>query len=104
MPLQVVCNYCFSSSAKELAHQFGTLTDVEQPRKAPYRSRATRTERKGKFFCTKETTCIWEGLLGRTMCWGTGREKKEDEKLVGEEKIIFWLYFNFFFSLLAFLF
>ena len=35
------------------------------------------------------------------MCWGTGREKKEDEKLVEEEKMIFCLYFNFFF-LLAF--
>lgn len=29
---------------------------------------------------------------------GTGREEKEDEKLVGEEKIVFWLYFINFFS------
>lgn len=29
------------------------------------------------------------------MCWDTGREKKKDEKLVGEEKNIFWLYFDF---------
>lgn len=29
------------------------------------------------------------------MCWGTGGEEKEDEKLVGEEKIIFWPYFFF---------
>ena len=98
MPLQVVCNYCFSSPAKELPHQFGTLTDVEQPRKAPYGSKATRTKRRGKFLCTKETACICEGLLGRAMCWGTGREKKEDEKLVEEEQMIFCLYFNFFFS------
>lgn len=39
MPLQVLCNYCFSSPTKELAHQFGTLTDFELPRLTSWEER-----------------------------------------------------------------
>lgn len=68
---QVVCNYCFSSPTKELAHQFGTFTMSRK---------ATRTGKRGKFLCTKEIACICEGLLEREMCWRTGREKNEHER------------------------
>lgn len=86
--VQVVCNYCFSSPTKELAHQFGTFT---------VSSKATRTGKRGKFLCTKEMACICEGLLEREMCWRMGREKNEHERLVEDEKISL-VVFEFFFS------
>lgn len=87
MPLQVVCNYCFSSPAKELAHGFGTLTDAEQPREAlPDGSKATRTWEEGKIpLYQGDGLHLW-GFTGKGNAMGTGRGKKEDEKLVGEEK------------------
>lgn len=50
--LQVLCNYCFSSPAKELAHRFGTSTDFQLPHKP------TWTKRRGKSICMRETAFI----------------------------------------------